>query len=214
MNMLRIKFNNDVKKLLNDCNSTIKSIISSRLSSINKNNNIKQVQIYFNTNYNNLKNKLNLDIKAAQSYVPPVPASASASVTAPAPAPAPASKVAQKKITLQADTLFDFDKSTLKSDGVATLNKVAQDVKKMKLEVVIIVGYTDSVGSDAYNIALGQRRANAVKSFLTNDGGVEATRVYTESKGKADPVASNATAEGRAKNRRAVIEVVGTQPVK
>jgi len=130
------------------------------------------------------------------------------------PAAAPASKVAQKKITLQADTLFDFDKSTLKSSGIATLNKVAQDIKKMKLEVVIIVGYTDSVGSDAYNIALGQRRANAVKSFLTNDGGVEATRVYTESKGKADPVASNATAEGRAKNRRAVIEVVGTQPVK
>ena len=130
------------------------------------------------------------------------------------PAAAPASKVAQKKITLQADTLFDFDKSTLKSEGVATLGKIAKDIKNMKLEVVIIVGYTDSVGSDAYNIALGQRRANAVKSFLTNDGGVEATRVYTESKGKADPVASNATAEGRAKNRRAVIEVVGTQPVK
>ena len=130
------------------------------------------------------------------------------------PATAAASKVAQKKITLQADTLFDFDKSTLKSEGIATLNKVAQDITKMKLEVVIIVGYTDSVGTDAYNIALGQRRANAVKSFLTNAGGVEATRVYTESKGKADPVASNATAEGRAKNRRAVIEVVGTQPVK
>jgi OOP family OmpA-OmpF porin len=127
---------------------------------------------------------------------------------------AAASKVAQKKITLQADTLFDFDKSTLKSEGIATLNKVAQDITKMKLEVVIIVGYTDGVGTDAYNIALGQRRANAVKSFLTNAGGVEATRVYTESKGKADPVASNATAEGRAKNRRAVIEVVGTQPVK
>ncbi|MFM8257925.1 MAG: outer membrane protein OmpA, partial [Polynucleobacter sp.] len=130
---------------------------------------------------------------------------------APKPAAAPAaaaSKVTQKKITLQADTLFDFDKSTLKSAGVATLNKLAQDIKKMKLEVVIIVGYTDSVGTDAYNIALGQRRANAVKAFLTNDGGVEATRVYTESKGKADPVASNATAEGRAKNRRAVIEVV------
>ncbi len=131
-----------------------------------------------------------------------------------APAAAPASKVAQKKITLQADTLFDFVKSTLKSEVIATLNKVAQDITKMKLEVVIIVGYTDSVGTDAYNIALGQRRANAVKSFLTNAGGVEATRVYTESKGKADPVASNATAEGRAKNRRAVIEVVGTQPVK
>ncbi|BEI34888.1 OmpA family protein [Polynucleobacter sp. HIN6] len=127
--------------------------------------------------------------------------------------PAP-SKVTQKKITLQADTLFDFDKSTLKAEGVATLNKLAQDIKKMKLEVVIVVGYTDSVGTDAYNIALGQRRANAVKAFLTNAGEVDPTRVYTESKGKADPVASNATAEGRAKNRRAVIEVVGTQAVK
>ena len=141
-------------------------------------------------------------------WLAPKPAAA-----APA-AAAAASKVAQKKITLQADTLFDFDKSTLKSEGIATLNKVAQDITKMKLEVVIIVGYTDGIGTDAYNIALGQRRANAVKSFLTNAGGVEATRVYTESKGKADPVASNATAEGRAKNRRAVIEVVGTQPVK
>lgn len=142
-------------------------------------------------------------------WLAPKPAAA-----APAPAAKPASTVMQKKITLQADTLFDFDKSNLKSEGVATLNKLAQDIKKMKLEVVIIVGYTDSVGTDAYNIALGQRRANAVKAFLTNDGGVEATRVYTESKGKADPVASNATAEGRAKNRRAVIEVVGTQAVK
>jgi len=137
---------------------------------------------------------------------------------APKPAAAPAkpapSKVTQKKITLQADTLFDFDKSTLKAEGVATLNKLASDIKKMKLEVVIIVGYTDSIGTDAYNIALGQRRANAVKAFLTNAGEVDPTRVYTESKGKADPVASNATAEGRAKNRRAVIEVVGTQPVK
>ncbi|BEI36718.1 outer membrane protein OmpA [Polynucleobacter sp. HIN7] len=137
---------------------------------------------------------------------------------APKPAAAPAkpapSKVTQKKITLQADTLFDFDKSTLKAEGVATLNKLAQDIKKMKLEVVIVVGYTDSVGTDAYNIALGQRRANAVKAFLTNAGEVDPTRVYTESKGKADPVASNATAEGRAKNRRAVIEVVGTQAVK
>ena len=116
------------------------------------------------------------------------PSAAATGAAAPAAAP---SKVTQKKITLQADTLFDFDKSNLKSEGVATLNKLAQDIKKMKLEVVIIVGYTDSVGTDAYNIALGQRRANAVKAFLTNDGGVEATRIYTESKGKADPKAAN-----------------------
>jgi len=67
IHVLNIRFNNDVTKLLNYCNSTIKSILNSKLSSINKNNNIKQVQIYFNTNYNNLKNKLNLDIKQASA---------------------------------------------------------------------------------------------------------------------------------------------------
>ena len=70
INGLIVRFNNDVKNLLNYCNSTIKSIMNSRLSSANKNNNIKQIQNYFNTTYNNLKNKLNSDIKAAQVPVP------------------------------------------------------------------------------------------------------------------------------------------------
>ena len=60
-------FNNNIKNLLNYCNSSIKNIINSKLSIINKNKNIKQIQIYFNTNYNNLKNKLNSDIKEAQA---------------------------------------------------------------------------------------------------------------------------------------------------
>ena len=80
----------------------------------------------------------------------------------------------------------------------------------MKLEVVIAVGNTDSVGTDAYNMALGQRRAQAVKAYLVSKG-IEGNRIYTESKGKSNPVASNATAEGRAKNRRVDVEVVGTK---
>ena len=64
---LNITFNNNVKNLLDYCSSQIKTILNSRLSSINKNNNIKQIQDYFNTNYINLKNKLELDIKNAQS---------------------------------------------------------------------------------------------------------------------------------------------------
>ena len=130
---------------------------------------------------------------------------------APAPAakPAPAPAVTQSKITLQADTLYDFDKSTLKPEGKATLDKIARDLSKIKLEVIIAVGNTDSVGSDAYNMALGQRRAQSVKAYLTSKG-VDGSRIYTESKGKSNPVASNATAEGRAKNRRTDIEVVGT----
>ena len=131
---------------------------------------------------------------------PPPPAAAK-------PAPAPA--VTQSKITLQADTLYDFDKSTLKPEGKATLDKIAADLSKIKLEVIIAVGNTDSIGTDAYNMALGQRRAQSVKDYLVSKG-VDQSRIYTESKGKSNPVASNATAEGRAKNRRTDIEVVGT----
>jgi len=128
-------------------------------------------------------------------------------------AAAPASSVTQSKITLQADTLYDFDKATLKAEGQATLDKIARDLSKIKLEVIIAVGNTDSVGTDAYNMALGQRRAQSVKAYLVSKG-VDGSRIYTESKGKSNPVASNATAEGRAKNRRTDIEVVGTSAVK
>ena len=122
---------------------------------------------------------------------------------------AAASGVSQSKITLQADTLYDFNKSDLKPEGKATLDKIARDLGKIKLEVIIAVGNTDSVGSDAYNMALGQRRAQSVKAYLVSKG-VDGSRIYTESKGKSNPVASNATEEGRAKNRRTDIEVVGT----
>ncbi len=135
---------------------------------------------------------------------PPPPAAAK-------PAPAPA--VTQSKITLQADTLYDFDKSTLKPEGKATLDKIAADLSKIKLEVIIAVGNTDGIGTDAYNMALGQRRAQSVKDYLVSKG-VDQSRIYTESKGKSNPVASNATAEGRAKNRRTDIEVVGTAAIK
>jgi OOP family OmpA-OmpF porin len=130
-----------------------------------------------------------------------------------APKAAAAPSVSQSKITLQADTLYDFDKATLKPEGMATLDKIAKDLSKIKLEVIIAVGNTDSVGTDAYNMALGQRRAQSVKAYLVSKG-VDGSRVYTESKGKSNPVASNATAEGRSKNRRTDIEVVGTAAVK
>jgi OOP family OmpA-OmpF porin len=121
-----------------------------------------------------------------------------------------AKAVAQSKITLQAATLFDFDKSVLKPEGIAALDVVLQDIKGVKLEVLVAVGNTDSIGTDAYNLALGQRRASAVKAYLVSKG-IPADRVYTESKGKSNPVASNETAGGRALNRRVDLEVVGTK---
>ncbi|MBF5006304.1 outer membrane protein OmpA [Diaphorobacter caeni] len=140
--------------------------------------------------------------------VAPAPAPAAATPAAPAPAPAVASKV-----TYAADAFFDFDKSVLKPEGKAKLDDLVSKVKNINLEVIIAVGHTDSVGSDAYNQKLSVRRAEAVKAYLVSKG-IEKNRVYTEGKGEKQPVADNKTAAGRAKNRRVEIEVVGTQAAK
>jgi OOP family OmpA-OmpF porin len=119
-------------------------------------------------------------------------------------------EVKQSKVTLQAETLFDFDKSNFKPEGRVVLNNLVSQLKGVQIEVIIAVGNTDSIGSDAYNMALGQRRAEAVRAYLIT-GGVPANKIYTESKGKSNPVASNTTAEGRAQNRRVDVEIVGTK---
>lgn len=130
-------------------------------------------------------------------------------VVAPAPAPAPAPAVASK-VTYSADAFFDFDKSVLKPAGKAKLDDLTGKIKDINLEVIIAVGHTDSVGSAAYNQKLSVRRAEAVKAYLVSKG-IEKSRVYTEGKGKTQPVADNKTAAGRAQNRRVEIEVVGTR---
>ena len=147
-------------------------------------------------------------VKAAPAAAPapaPAPAPAAAAPAAPKPAPAAASKV-----TYAADAFFDFDKSVLKPEGKAKLDDLASKVKGINLEVIIAVGHTDSVGTDAYNQKLSVRRAEAVKAYLVSKG-IEKNRVYTEGKGEKQPVADNKTKEGRAKNRRVEIEVVGTR---
>ncbi len=147
---------------------------------------------------------------AAAAAPAPAAAPAAAAPAAPAAAPAPA---AATKVTYAADAFFDFDKSVLKPEGKAKLDDLVSKVKDINLEVIIAVGHTDSIGSDAYNQKLSVRRAEAVKAYLVSKG-IEKNRVYTEGKGKKQPVADNKTKEGRAKNRRVEIEVVGTRAAK
>jgi OOP family OmpA-OmpF porin len=154
----------------------------------------------------------------------PKPAPAPEPKPAPAPAPAPAPQPVQEvkpaeapkpkpvaeKVTFAADVLFDFDKSVVKPEGKAKLDDLASKVKGINLEVVIAIGHADSIGSDAYNQKLSVRRAESVKAYLVSKG-IEPNRIYTEGKGEKQPVADNKTREGRAKNRRVEIEVIGTR---
>ena len=129
---------------------------------------------------------------------------------APRPPVAPPAPPAASKVTFAADAFFDFDKSVLKPEGRAKLDDLVSKIRDINLEVIIAVGHTDSIGTDAYNQRLSVRRAEAVKAYLVSKG-IERNRVYTEGKGEKQPVADNRTKEGRAKNRRVEIEVVGTR---
>jgi len=148
---------------------------------------------------------------AVAEVAPPPPVAAPAPAPAPTPAPAAIAPVpSSEKVTYAADAFFDFDKAILKPEAKTKLDDLVSKTKEINLEVIIAVGHTDGVGTDAYNDKLSVRRAESIKAYLTSKG-LEANRVYTEGKGKKQPVADNKTAEGRAKNRRVEIEVVGTR---
>ncbi len=117
---------------------------------------------------------------------------------------------AATKVTYAADSFFDFDKSVLKPEGKAKLDDLVGKLKGISLEVIIAVGHADSVGTDGYNQKLSIARSETVKAYLVSKG-VEKNRIYTEGKGETSPVADNKTGEGRAKNRRVEVEVIGTR---
>ena len=104
------------------------------------------------------------------------------------------------------DVLFDFDKSNIKSEAGAILDRLVAFMNENKDKNASLSGHTDNVGSDAYNQALSERRTASVKDYIVKKG-VDSGRVSGQGFGESKPIADNKTAEGRAKNRRVEIKV-------
>jgi len=102
---------------------------------------------------------------------------------------------------------FAFDSSSLQPQFDPVLSNVASTLNQYNQTVIEVAGHTDSVGTDAYNQALSQQRANAVAAFLSGKG-VMQQRMIVVGAGEAHPVASNDTDAGRAQNRRVEITIV------
>ncbi|MGZ2747964.1 OmpA family protein [Burkholderia stagnalis] len=126
-------------------------------------------------------------------------------VQAPAPEKPEAVPASVEHLNLAADALFATGQATLMPTARASLDKLLSERGGHAFSQVSVTGFTDSVGDDAYNLALSQRRAETVANYL-KERGVTADKFSVIGRGKADPIASNATAEGRASNRR--VEIV------
>jgi len=109
------------------------------------------------------------------------------------------------KLTLHIN--FDFDKADIKPEFKKDLDNAALFIRQnSKVPYIIIGGHTDSVGDDAYNQTLSERRANAVRDALINEYGIPAAKLVARGYGETQPVADNATEDGRYQNRR--VEVI------
>jgi OOP family OmpA-OmpF porin len=124
-----------------------------------------------------------------------------AAVPAPPPAAVPPPP---RKVTFSADSLFDFDKSTVKPAGKQALDKFATDLRGTTFEVISVTGHTDRIGLRAYNMALSARRAEAVKSYLVEPSGIPAGKIAASGMGESAPV----TRPGECKGRKATRELI------
>jgi outer membrane protein W len=106
----------------------------------------------------------------------------------------------EQKLTL----LFDFDSAELRPESITELERVVKFMNDVPFATTLVQGHTDSVGNDAYNLKLSDRRAKAVFDYLSSRG-VDPARMKSEGKGEADPIADNNTAEGRQENRRVLL---------
>lgn len=145
------------------------------------------------------------------AVTPPPPPRA---VTPPPPPPAP------KKVTFSADSLFDFDKATVKPAGKQHLDKLAADLRGVNFDVITVTGHTDRIGSHAYNMKLSTRRAEAVKAYLVS-AGIPADKIAASGTDGSDPVTKPGECKGKKAtkkliaclqpDRRVEVEVSGTR---
>jgi outer membrane protein OmpA-like peptidoglycan-associated protein len=105
------------------------------------------------------------------------------------------------------EVLFDTDKSVLRTEGIAEVERMVVFMQENPNAIMEIGGHTDSDATEDYNLALSERRANAVRDYMIGKG-VFATRLTAKGYGENQPVASNATADGKQKNRRTEFVVV------
>ena len=125
------------------------------------------------------------------------------------------------KVTFSADSLFDFDKSSIKPAGQQSLNKFATELRGTDFDVITVTGHTDRIGSHAYNLKLSTRRAEAVSTYLVRSAGIASEKIAAKGVDGSDPVTKPGDCKGTKAtkaliaclqpDRRVVIEVSGTR---
>ena len=125
------------------------------------------------------------------------------------------------KVTFSADSLFAFDKATVKPAGKQSLDKLAADLRGVNFDVITVTGHTDRIGSHAYNMGLSTRRAEAVKAYLVQSAGIPAGKIAARGTDGSDPVTKPGECKGKKAtkkliaclqpDRRVEVEVSGTR---
>jgi OOP family OmpA-OmpF porin len=133
----------------------------------------------------------------------PAPQPAPARVAA-APAPTPAPAPAARRVTFSTDSLFDFDRATLKPAGKRSLDKFAVELMGVDYDVIAVTGHTDRLGSDAYNMKLSTRRAEAVKSYLVLTAAIPAGKIEARGAGESEPVTKPDQCQGNKATRELI----------
>jgi outer membrane protein OmpA-like peptidoglycan-associated protein len=135
-------------------------------------------------------------------FQPPPPPPRRAEAPPPPPAPRAARKIVLRGVN------FDFDEATIRADARPVLDEAIRTLEDERNVDVAVEGHTDAIGTDAYNQRLSERRAHAVAAYLAR-GGIARSRMTVHGFGESRPIATNATEDGRAQNRRVELHVAG-----